>query len=104
MKNSELIAKLQTLPPDMHVCVFDWKLNAFVDEDSGTGIYPDIEFEVMNAPGEGGEPVKDEWDEEIKPWIALLVNADESLFYDASGPEEPWPRKPTRKKLPPFLK
>jgi hypothetical protein len=59
MKNSELIEKLQQLPPDMEVCIFDYLKN--INDDYGDqegcsgGIYSGFEVGMENQPEEGLE-------------------------------------------------
>lgn len=49
MKNKELVELLKHFPPEMDICVFDYKKNAsHADGDEGTseGIYDDFDVEM----------------------------------------------------------
>jgi len=49
MKNKDLIAKLQELPLDMEVCIFDFNasLNYASEEPSAAGVYQNISVYQM---------------------------------------------------------
>lgn len=49
MKKEELIEKLQKLPDNIEVCVFDWRKNVNDDcgDGSGVGIYPNFIIERL---------------------------------------------------------
>lgn len=70
MKKEILIEKLQQLPDDIDICIFDWKKNAFYDEEeSSIGIYPDIEIVDMTTQT-GGDT----------PWIGLSFDNEVYLI------------------------
>lgn len=75
MKIQELISKLNGYPPDMEVCVMDWRKNIFhsSEEPQGYGIEPHFTVDHIN--------------EDVNvPFIALSFNNDD---YTSDGmPDE----------------
>lgn len=52
MKNSELIKKLQSLPDDLEVTIFDWKQNVHKGEDGTIGVHVKFEVELLDNDAE----------------------------------------------------
>lgn len=78
MKNSELIEKLQQLPPEHEVCIFDWRLNINQDtgDGSGAGIYPKFEIEFID---------ESQVTKNSMPYVALSFK---NIDYDDLGRKE----------------
>lgn len=70
MKKEELIEKLQKLPDNIEVCVFDWRKNVNDDcgDGSGVGIYPNFIIELMG---------KSEIKKGYKPFLAITIENDD---------------------------
>jgi len=71
MKNKDLIKRLQKLPEDLEVCIFDIDLNAdnATDEPTSEGIYSDFEVGKVMTEKELKSVQKDY--PKTKNWIAL---------------------------------
>jgi hypothetical protein len=72
VKKSELIQKLESMPGDPEVALFDWRKNVLDDlgVGSSSGIYPDFDIELM-ADTEEREGISAE-DRAKAPWIAFV--------------------------------
>lgn len=81
MTNAELIAKLQTFPPDLKVAIFDWKKCRDNDDGDGSsvGVYLDFEISEQKLDGEDErEYYRDRNDGmEYVPWLALSFSNEE---------------------------
>lgn len=79
MKNSELIAKLQQLPQDLDVCIYDVKKNEAdaSEEPSEVGVYTSFSVSVAHSE-EDMEQMKQDFEHlELENFIALEFEAAE---------------------------
>ena len=80
MTVQELINKLETMPKDAPVCLFDWRKNLGLDcgDPSSEGVYNeiDVELQQIEAPDEQ-EYYKSQMDEEFVPWVALSFDNED---------------------------
>lgn len=80
MKKSELIKKLEAVPGDPDVAIFDHEKNAHDDigDGSSVGVYSDIQVEMINIdinPKDWAELHED--DPMPKPWLALCFKNED---------------------------
>lgn len=79
MKKEELIKKLQELPDDIDVNLFDYRMNLHDDHGDGShkGIYSEFDIEVIKLDEEDRKYLEDLRDTKLVPWAAISFSNDD---------------------------